>query len=95
MNWYCLKITAEEAAAGRAGQVKTAFEAAFAAAQGPRTMALFRKEEDDGETLFFTPVCQEHAAELLSGCGASACPRPSLIGLQLVVGHHEMTYYLP
>lgn len=95
MNWYCLTLTAEQLAAGKLNEIKAAFEKAFAAAQGPRTMALFKTETTDAVVLFFTPVCAEHAADLLDRWGCAGCERPSLIGLQLVVGHHEITYYMP
>lgn len=96
MDWYCLTLDAGEIAAGRADQCREAFEKAFAAASGPRTMALFKRELDGGAVeLFFTPECAPHAADLIERFGAAPCERPSLIGLHLVVGHHEMAYYMP
>jgi hypothetical protein len=45
--------------------------------------------------LFLTPDCSEHAAGLLKEWGCTPCDRPSMIGLHLLVGHAEMTYYMP
>jgi hypothetical protein len=95
LNWYCLTLTAEQVAEGKLDECKDAFEKAFAGAKGPRTMALFKREMDGVVTLFFTPVCRDHAADLLAAWGCAACERPSLIDLHLLVGHHEMAYYMP
>jgi len=75
---------------------KEAFGAAFSAAGGPRAMALFQRGCSDGAVdLFFTPDCGTFAAELIGQSGATACERPELLGLQLLVGHNEITYYMP
>ena len=96
MTWYFLRLTGEQVATGKALQCQEAFEEAFAAAQGPRTMALFQRECDGGGLdLFFTPECGNHAARLLEEWGCAPCERPSLIGLHLAVGHNEITYYMP
>ena len=96
MNWYHLRLTDAQVAAGEVRQYREDFEAAFAAARGPRTMALFQREcEQGGADLFFTPECSNHAARLLSEWGCTPCERPSLIGLNLLVGHNEITYYMP
>jgi hypothetical protein len=96
MNWYHLRLTDAQVAAGKVRQYQEDFEVAFAAARGPRTMALFQSEcEQGGADLFFTPECSNHAAELLSEWGCTPCERPSLIGLNLLVGHNEITYYMP
>jgi len=95
-NWYHLPLTTGEVAAGEVQQRKEAFSEAFAAARAPRTMALFRQErEDGGVDLFLTPECGEHAAELLAEWECAPCERPSMIGLYLLVGHNEITYYMP
>jgi len=96
MSWYCLTLTDAEVATGKLSECKNAFEAAFATARGPRLMALFQGENDAaGTPLFFTPECGQHAAALLDQWGCQPCERPSLIGLQLLVGHNEITYYMP
>ncbi|WP_129126435.1 hypothetical protein [Geomonas oryzae] len=94
MNWYLLTLLPDEAAAGVLARVKEDFTAAFRAAGGPRTMALFRRESEEGVELFFTPECTRHARELLERYGAAPCASPSLLGLELLVGHNEITYYL-
>lgn len=95
-SWYCLTVKGEEVAAGKVEEYREAFEKAFAAAKGPRLMALFkRSSEDGGMTLFFTPMCEDQARDLLDRWGCAPCQRPSLIGLHLLVGHHEITYYMP
>lgn len=94
-SWYSVKLSAGQVAAGKLADCAAAFEKAFAAAHGPRTMALFQRKQEDGVALFLTPVCAEHAAELLEEWGCTPCERPSLIDLHLVVGHHEITYYMP
>jgi hypothetical protein len=59
-------------------------------------MALFQQLRDDGGLdLFFTPESWEHAEALLNEWGCAPCGRPSMVGLELLVGHNEMTYYLP
>ena len=96
MDWFYLALDGDRVAAGAVLQFQKAFEAAFAAARGPRTMALFQKVRDEaGVELFLTPECGSYAAELLEQWGCTPCPRPSLIGLELLVGHNEITYYLP
>jgi len=96
MSWFCLTLTDAEVAMGKASECKNAFEAAFTTARGPRLMALFQGENDaEGMHLFCTPECGQHAAELLDKWGCRPCERPSLIGLQLLVGHNEITYYMP
>lgn len=95
MDWYRLTLSPEQVAAGKIPPVKEAFTSAFRAAGGPRAMALFQKEtEDGGVDLFFTPDCGRFASELLAEIGAAPCPGPPLIGLELLVGHNEITYYL-
>lgn len=95
MTWHRLTLTPEELAAGKIAPIKEAFTSAFRAAGGPRAMALFRKErEDGGVDLFFTPDCGNFASEFLAEIGAVPCPGPPLIGLELLVGHNEITYYL-
>ncbi len=96
MSWHCLTLDRAQVAKGDADRLKDAFFEVFAAARGPRTMALFqRAREDGGVDLFLTPESSEHAAKLLDEWGCTPCERPSLIGLHLLVGHHEMTYYIP
>ncbi|WP_026841681.1 hypothetical protein [Citrifermentans bremense] len=95
MDWYRLTLTPEEVAAGEISPIKDAFTSAFRAAGGPRAMALFQKgNEGGGADLFFTPDCASFASDLLSEIGAVPCPGPALIGLDLLVGHNEITYYL-
>lgn len=95
MNWYHLGFDGDMVAAGKVASIKEGFAAAFSAAGGPRAMALFRKGRDDGGVdLFFTPDCGTFAAELLEESGALPCEGPSLVGLELLVGHNEITYYL-
>ena len=95
MSWYGLSLNHDEVAAGRVGLLKDAFGAAFVAAGGPRAMALFQRVREDGGTdLFFTPDSGSFAREFLEESGAVACQSPSLVGLQLLVGHNEITYYL-
>jgi hypothetical protein len=96
MKWYFLTLSAAQVAAGTTLQYQDAFQKSFAAAAGPRTMALFQRErEDGGAELFFTPECLQYAKELLEGWECSPCERPSLVGLNLLVGHNEITYYMP
>lgn len=95
MDWYRLTLTPEEVAAGKIAPIKDAFASSFRAAGGPRAMALFQKgNEDGGADLFFTPDCSSFAPDLLSEIGAVPSPGPALIGLDLLVGHNEITYYL-
>lgn len=59
-------------------------------------MALFQRQRDDGGLdLFFTPDCSAFAAKLLDEWESVPCIRPLLTGLQFLVGHNEITYYLP
>lgn len=95
MDWYCLTLSAEEVAQGKMAQCREAFQAAFLAARGPRLMALFRKDTDTGEVnLYATPEAGKHAAELLDEWGCRRCGGPQLLGLELLVGHNEITYYM-
>lgn len=94
MTWYLLTLLPDVVAAGVPARVKEDFTAAFRAAGGPRTMALFRRESEGVLELFFTPECTRHAMDLLERYGASPCAAPSLLGLELLVGHNEITYYL-
>lgn len=95
MSWFYLGLDSGQVAAGELAAITERFTAAFGAAGGPRAMALFRKEgEAGGVDLFFTPDCGIHAAAVLKEAGAAPCEGPSLAGLQLLVGHNEITYYL-
>jgi len=96
MSWYRLTLSREQVAGGAAHERKEEFFAAFTAARAPRAVALFQQErEDGGLDLFLSPDCGEHAAKLLAEWGCVSCGRPTMIGLHLLVGHNEMTYYLP
>lgn len=95
MDWYCLTVSAAEVAQGKVRECQEAFQAAFKAASGPRTMALFQKDTDTGEVkLYATPEAGKHAAGLLEEWGCGRCGAPQLLGLQLLVGHNEITYYM-
>lgn len=95
-SWYHLSLTATQVVSGEVGRRRDAFMEAFAAARGPRTMALFQRgREDGGVDLYLTPECGDHAAVLIEEWGCTPCDRPLLIGLQLLVGHNEITYYMP
>lgn len=95
-NWYHLPLTTGQVAAGEVQLRKEAFSEAFAAARAPRSMALFQQgSEDGGVDLFLTPECGEHATEFITKWGCAPCERPSMIGLYLLVGHNEITYYMP
>jgi hypothetical protein len=96
VNWYRLTVNSEQVAAGEIHRRKDAFDKRFSAARAPRTMALFQQvREDGGVDLFLTPDCYEHSAKLIEEWGCTPCDRPSMIGLHLLVGHAEMTYYMP
>lgn len=96
MSWYRSTLSGAQVASGETGRCRTAFSAAFDAARAPRQMALFQApREDGGCELYLTPDCGEHAAALLADWQAVPCERPSPRGLELLVGHNEMTYYLP
>lgn len=95
MDWYRLTLTGEQVAAGKVQEYREAFEQAFMAAKGPRIMALFSRECDDGGmNLYFTPDSGKYAAELIQDWGCAPCDHPPLLGLHLLVGHHEITYYM-
>ena len=95
MSWYHLGFDGDMVAAGKVVSIKEGFTAAFGAAGGPRAMALFQRGRDDGGVdLFFTPDCGTFAAGFLKESGALPCEGPSLVGLELLVGHNEITYYL-
>lgn len=83
-------------AAGELQKRRDAFTDSFAAAGGPRTMALFQRScADGGLDLYLTPDCAEHAAGLVAEWQCTPCERPLPAGLQLLVGHNEITYYMP
>ncbi|HBA88005.1 MAG TPA: hypothetical protein DCZ75_08415 [Geobacter sp.] len=95
MDWYRLSIDADLVAAGKVASVKDRFTASFRAAGGPRAMALFQRPGEEGAIeLFFTPDCGAFGAGLLDELGAEPCDGPALVGLELLVGHNEITYYL-
>jgi hypothetical protein len=95
MQWHHLALSADQVCAGTLIRVVDEFTAAFRAAGGPRTMALFQRGADNGALdLFFTPDCAIHARRVMEGCGAAPCAAPPLAGLDLLVGHNEITYYL-
>lgn len=95
-TWYRLTLSCAQVAAGEVGRRREAFDEAFTAASAPRIMALFQQARGDGGVdLFLTPQCGEHAAELLAEWECDPCDRPSMIGLHLLVGHNEITYYMP
>lgn len=96
MSWYRSTLSLAQAAAGEALRRTEIFSEAFFAAGAPRTMALFqRRREDGGLDLYFTPACGESVADLLGAWGSAPCDRPPFAGLQFLVGHNEITYYLP
>lgn len=96
MTWYRSILSRAQVATGEDESRRKIFAEAFAAARAPRVMALFQVARDDGGLdLFFTPVCVEHAAELLERWDAVPCERPSPRNLEFLVGMNEITYYLP
>lgn len=96
MSWYRSTLSLAQVDAGEAQRRTEVFSEAFFAAGAPRTMALFQQvREDGGLHLYFTPVCGELVAELLAEWGSAPCDRPPMAGLQFLVGHNEITYYLP
>jgi len=96
MSWYHCTLTPAQVAAGVAKKRTEIFLEAFRAAGAPRMMALLQRELDDGGLdLYLTPDCREFAVELLGDWASVPCERPSPTGLQLLVGHNEITYYLP
>lgn len=96
MSWYRSTLNPDQIAAGEVESRKETFSAAFAAASAPRVMALFQQQRDDGGLdLFFTPVCADHARDLLERWNALPCERPSPRNLEFLVGMNEITYYLP
>ncbi|GFO64988.1 hypothetical protein M1B72_14300 [Geomonas paludis] len=95
MQWHHLALGPGEISAGISTAIQDAFTALFRSAGGPRTMALFRKAAGEGGVdLYFTPECEQHAWRLLQEYGATPCAPPPLAGLELLVGHNEITYYL-
>ncbi|MBJ6752536.1 hypothetical protein JFN91_20160 [Geomonas sp. Red421] len=95
MQWHHLPLGAGDDSAARLTAIADAFTALFRSAGGPRTMALFRRQAGEGGIdLYFTPECEVHAWPLLQECGAPPCAPPALTGLELLVGHNEITYYL-
>jgi hypothetical protein len=59
-------------------------------------MAMFQQGRADGDLdLYFTPDCGKFAAGLLEDWGSVLCDRPPPAGLKFLVGHNEITYYLP
>jgi hypothetical protein len=96
MSWHQLTMNPSQVAAGEPQRCREIFAETFKAARAPRTMALFQQQRGDGGLdLFFTPECDAQAPALLVEWGCSACERPSMVGLQLLVGHNEITYYMP
>lgn len=96
MSWYRSILDGAQVDAGEVRRRRDLFSEAFAAAGGPREMALFQKaREDGGLDLFLTPDCGRFAPELLRTWESLPCDRPSMTGLELLVGHNEITYYLP
>ena len=96
MSWYRSTLSSAQVAAGEVELRKEAFAEAFTLARAPRVMALFQMQRDDGGLdLYFTPVCVEHAMELLENWEAVPCERPSPRNLEFLVGLNEITYYLP
>ncbi|MBI1921911.1 MAG: hypothetical protein HYS23_12615 [Geobacter sp.] len=94
--WYRLTLNSAEVAAGEVEKRKAAFDEAFTAARAPRMMALFQQSRQDGGIdLFLTPECIDDAPQLIDEWGCTPCDRPSMAGLFLLVGHNEMTYYMP
>ncbi|QXM09311.1 hypothetical protein [Geomonas subterranea] len=94
-QWHHLLLGAGDITAGRLQSIEEAFTALFRSAGGPRTMALFRRDAGEGGIdLYFTPVCELHARQLLLDSAATPCAPPPLAGLDLLVGHNEITYYL-
>ncbi|QWV94839.1 hypothetical protein KP004_06580 [Geomonas oryzisoli] len=95
MQWHHLLLNTGDISAGRVTAIRDDFTALFRSAGGPRTMALFRKDAHEGGVdLYFTPECSVHARRLIEECGATPCAPPALAGLELLVGHNEITYYL-
>lgn len=96
MSWFRSTLNSEQVKEGEAERRKDSFAEAFAAAKAPRVMALFQMPRDDGGLdLYLTPVCAEHARELIELWGAVPCERPAPRNLEFLVGLNEITYYLP
>jgi hypothetical protein len=96
MSWYHCTLTPAQVVTGEAQRRTRAFAEAFAAAGAPRVMALFQRDHADGcLDLYLTPDCGEFAAELVDVWMCVPCERPPTAGLLFLVGHNEITYYLP
>lgn len=96
MSWFRSTLNSAQVKAGEAEVRKDSFTEAFTAAKAPRVMALFQRQRDDGGLdLYLTPVCAEHAKELIDLWDAVPCDRPSPRNLEFLVGFNEITYYLP
>lgn len=95
MSWYRASFGVDLAATDAIASIREEFAAAFRAAGGPRTGALFQKVREDGKIdLFFTPESAAFAADVIERSGATPCAPPPPAGLQLLIGHNEITYYL-
>ena len=96
MSWYRSTLSLAQIAAGEVQRHTEIFSEAFFAAGAPRAMAMFQQGRADGDLdLYFTPDCGKFAAGLLGDWGSVPCDRPPTAGLQFLVGHNEITYYLP
>ncbi len=96
MSWHRLTLNPAQVASGEAQRCREAFSEAF---KGLVLRGRWLFSSSIGTMgrmdLFFTPECSEHASG--ADCGVGLHPlRASLDGrLELLVGHNEITYYMP
>lgn len=86
-TWHSLALGDGVAAFVPTRTIKDAFFAAFAAAKGDVSMALFsRQDETHHITLYFSP----DARLVAQAFKAQPCEKPSIMGLGLLVGDQRV-----
>src|SRR5262245_18585615 len=102
MSWTKITLTQEQVANGTLGQIQDAFAVLFTAAGGPKDAAMFGRskldariagrfdendsDDDEYQTLYFSPEASALAARLISQFRGTPCTQPGhcalLVGVQ-------------
>jgi hypothetical protein len=90
VRWMKITMPKAQADSGGYSQMQIAFDAAFMAAGGPRSAALFSNSLLASDCVFyFSPGAAAIFSAQLALMGAQACERPSPEGLISLVGNGD------
>ncbi|WP_051331552.1 hypothetical protein [Methylocaldum szegediense] len=87
-NWYRIRLTRDEYESGEVAIIRGTFRRIYIARNGPKGMAMYGTESDDGAAYFvyFTPESLPHVSVLIKAYSAKPLAPPPLRKLSLIFG---------